>query len=328
MKRFLLLCMLLVLLPQPSAHALDDANPVEQALGLIRDGKVEMGVEALQTLAEGGNAEAMFHVGEIHRLGIGREVSVPIATMYYRFASQLNHERAALSLANILFFEGNGTEKENSEALDIWQTLTLKGNLEAAYMLGMLYWNGEAGVARDPIRGYALVWLAFEGGYADAEQNELSMKALLSSDAKEVAYDYAKNLADRGFTSKPLAIHLLAHDEAERKAAIAQEKSAEEDVPLEKPDDWTTVWRLEVGFAMSEMEVERLQRVISSTQAEAVGDLYSEVLPSANRPGLFRLIFGPAKSVNDAVSRCVALKRAGHDCFARPPEEDDADSPY
>lgn len=326
---------------------------IELALQHIQDGNVGAGVATLQALAEDGDALAMFHVAEIHRLGIGRAPSIPIATMYYRFAATLGHKRASLSLANILFFDGTGSESEMKEALEIWQTLALEGNLEAAYMLGMLYWNGEGGLHRDPIRGFALVWLSFENGYEDAEQNLLSMRALLSTNAKEAAYAYAKDLQNQGFSSKQLAPDLLeakesrvadyasadgaapaatAAGDAAPEAAVAAAAPAtapapveEEDEPLVKPDDWTEVWRLEVGFAMSELETQRLETVINTSLGHAVGDLYSEVTESPSRPGLYRLIYGPAESMSDAVSRCVTLKRAGHDCFARPPEEDSDD---
>lgn len=343
-RLFLITAVMLSILPfgASAQNADKDMAAIKEALNYIRDGNIPRGFTTLQVLAEGGNPEAMFHVAELHRLGVGREKSMQIATMYYRFAAGLKHERASLSLANILYFDGTGSDKELSEALDIWQTLALQGSVEAAYMLGMLYWNGEAGLQSDPVRGYALVWLAQQGGYEEAEQNMLSMRALLDGPAREAAHAYAKDLEQQGFTTQPLALELVVKEEKpqQEKVAPAQEESAsvtkvaaaaqakpepKKEEPAVKPEDWTTVWRLEVGFAMSEQEVYRLQGVISSTMQSSVGDLFSEISPSANRPGLFRLVYGPARSMPDAVSRCVALKRAGHDCFARPPETDDED---
>lgn len=299
------------------AQSQSDDEAVQDALELIRSGDMQRGVLMMQELAEKGMPEALFHMGEIHKLGIGKdEPNIPVATMYYRLASRLGHERASLLLANILFFDGDGSDTTYAEALEVWQSLALKGYSEAIYMLGMVYWNGEAGTTRDPIRGYGLVWLASEQGYSDAIQNELSMKAMLNGNARETAMDYATNLEDRGFGTEPLAIDLVL--DSVPGAPVSTPVPAEEK-PLEKPDDWSQVWRLEVGFAMSELEVERLHAVINSTQAKVVGSLFSEVVESANRPGLYRLVFGPVKSMHDAVTRCVDLKRAGHDCFAKPP---------
>jgi len=324
--RVFLLVFIFFLAPITAIQAQTDGSitgdsAVDDALKIIRGGNIDKGMISLQRLAEQGNPEAMFHVAEMYRLGVGRDASVAVATMYYRFASQLGHARGSLSLANILFFEGAKTEKEYGEALDIWQRFTLEGNLEASYMLGMVYWNGEAGIPRDPIRGYALVWLAAQGGYADAEQNVLSMQALLSHTAKETAYEYANDIKERGFSDEPLALNLLLEDTEKTLAPKPEPKK--ELPPLEMPDDWSTVWHIEVGFAMTEQEVERLHRVIYNAEKETVGDLFSEIAPSANRPGLYRLLYGPTRSMIDSVNRCVVLKRAGHDCFARAPEEDD-----
>lgn len=318
MIRILLVSLALLMMPA-AAFAQPQANEdsVQDALELIRSGDIRRGVMAMQGLADQGIPQALFHMGEIHKLGIGRdEPSIPVATMFYRLASRLGHERASLLLANILFFDGDGSEATYAEALEVWQSLALKGHPEAIYMLGMVYWNGDAGAVRDPVRGYGLVWLASEKGYSDAIQNELSMKAMLSGEARGKAMDYAKNLSDHGFGTEPLAMDLVLESSPGQVSAPVPV----EEKTLEKPDDWTSVWRLEVGFAMSELEVERLQAVIGSTQSRVVGSLFSEVIESANRPGLYRLVYGPVKSMHDAVTRCVDLKRAGHDCFAKPPE--------
>lgn len=320
MVRTFILCIALLLAPGlVTAQDALEREAVNDALVMIRSGDIQRGVLAMQSLAESGNPYALFHMGEIHKLGIGKdEPSIPVATMYYRLASRLGHERASLLLANILFFEGDGSEATYAEAVAAWQSLSLAGNPEALYMLGMVYWNGEAGAVKDPVRGYGLVWLAAEKGYQDAAQNLLSMKAMLNSEARETGEDYARNLKERGFSADPLAMELVLDS-----APVAVASPApKEDKPLERPEDWSTVWHLEVGFAMSELEVQRLQSVIASTQAKVVGGLFSEVIDSANRPGLYRLVYGPVKSMHDAVSRCVDLKRAGHDCFARPPETD------
>jgi len=311
---------LIVLSSVAVAQRSADEETIEEALNLIRSGggNIQQGILVMQGLADKGVTEALFHMGEIHKLGIGKDgPSIPIATMYYRLASRLGHDRASLLLANILFFDGDGSEASYAEAVEAWQSLALRGNAEAAYMLGMVYWNGEAGSVRDPIRGYGLVWLASEKGYDAAVQNELSMRAMLNGAARQEAMDYANNIADRGFGAEPIAIDLVL-DSASEPVSTPVPK---EEKPLEKPEDWTTVWRLEVGFAMSEVEIERLQKVLNTTQARVVGGLFSEVVDSANRPGLYRLIFGPVKSMHSAVSKCVDLKRAGHDCFARPPGE-------
>jgi len=330
--------------PSPVAAQSADEDTIEAALEFIRGGDVDRGVFILQRLAGQGNADSLFHLGELFRLGVGREQSGGVATMYYRLASALGHKRASLSLANMLFFEGDGSEKTIGEALGVWQSLALEGDVESVYMLGMIYWNGEAGLEVDPVRGYGLVWRAAEAGYSDAVQNELTMRSMLPAAARDVAMEYGKEYEITGFGSVPLALDLLKKTVAEEAAAMegtgllaavdenalsqqdtAQTKSVEKvpepaELPLEKPEDWSTVWRLEVGFAMSEIEVRRLQSMIGQNQEGAIGKLFSDIQPSITRPGLFRLVYGPLRGMHQAVNTCVMLKRAGHDCSAKAPE--------
>lgn len=303
-----------------SAQTQADLDAVKAAAAKIRAGDIQRGTLEMRALSERGVPQALFLMGEIYKDGIGLdEPSISTATMYYRLASRLGYDKAALKLANILFFEGDESEASYAEAIAAWQELAIKGNAEAAYMLGMVYWNGDAGAVRDPVRGYGLVWLAAEKGYGDAEQNLLSMRGMLNSEARTTGEEYAQNLAERGFGVDPLAMDLVL-DSAPKPVSSPAPK---EEAPIVKPDDWSTVWRLEVGFAMSELEVTRLQSIIGSTQAQVIGALHSEVIDSANRPGLYRLVYGPVRSMHEAVSKCVALKRAGHDCFAKPPETDE-----
>lgn len=289
-----------------------DEQSVDDALQAIRDGDIQKGASILQRLGEQANPEALFHLAEMARLGVGREASLPIAIMYYRLAGRLGNAPAAMNLANLLYFEGTGSEAEMAEAFGIWQTQALKGNPEAGFLLGMIYWNGEMGRTPDPIRGYGLVWRAAQAGYNDAVQAELTMRAQLNGDASKLGREYGAALEEQGFSDELLGMHLLVDG--------YEVGSADTDgAPPEKPENWTTVWRLEVGFAMQEDDAKKLLQRIQVEEAATVKDLYGEVINSPNRPGMYRLLFGPVDSMHNAVSRCVSLKRAGHDCFAKAP---------
>ncbi len=300
--------MLVALLPRPLVQA-QSADEITQALDLIRDGNVDSGVDMLRRIGELGSAEAFFHLAEIHRLGAGKEAAPKVSMMYYRLAAQMGNKQAALNLANILYFEGDG-EADVKEAMALWQQYALQGDVEATYLLGMAYWNGEGLIVADPVRGYGLIWRAAQAGYDPAQEAEPEMRMQLGVDAQDAGQAYGKELTARGFTSKPLDLHLVTDDVPDLP-----------DIPdgPQKPDDWDTVWRLEVGFAMRESDAEELRTKILSEEKETVGGLFSEVREAPNRPGLYRLLFGPISGMQDAVKRCVALKRAGHDCFAKPP---------
>ena len=286
-----------------------DERVIEDALNAIRNQDTEKGLGLLQRLADQANPEAMYHLAEMSRLGIGGKQSMTVATMYYRLAGKLGYEKAAMKLANILYFDGTGTPAEVSEALSIWQTYALQGNPEAAYLLGIIYWNGENGRTPDPLRGYGLVWRSAQTGYNDAVQSELTMRAQLPGKARDAGQIYGERLEEIGFSDELIGMDLLVEGwEPDEKEAA------------QKPEDWTTVWRLEVGFAMREEDAATMLERINREHAETLEGLFSEMVESPNRIGRYRLLIGPAEGLNAAVSLCVTLKRAGYDCFAKPPD--------
>jgi len=283
---------------------------IRNALELIREDQVSAAIDMLRRLGELGNAEAFFHLAEIHRIGVGREPAPKIALMYYRLGAQMGSKQAALNLANILFFEGDRDEALVQEAMAIWQQYALLGDVEAMYLMGMVYWNGEGGLVPDPIRGYGLVWRAAGAGYDPATETEPAMQQQLKPEAIQAAHDYAGDLEVKGFDRKPLDLHLVTDAEIDL---------PDDDPASLKPENWEAVWRLEVGFAMGEEDTRLLETEILAKKADTVGDLYHEVIEAPNRPGLYRLLFGPVGTMQDAVRRCVSLKRSGYDCFAKPP---------
>ncbi len=301
-----------------------DELTIADAIKLIRIGddySARRGVEMLKSLAVSGNADAYFHLGELARRGIGfKEASLLASSMYYRSAAQLGHSRAALNLANILYFDSEQTDHEVAEAITLWQREALKGEPEAMYLIGMMYWNGEASFTRDLLKGYGLVWRSSKEGYEPAIQNELTMSAHLSKDAKFTARKYALEIEELGFQTEPLALHLVP-ETGVIAPSPAQEttKKVEEQKKLIKPENWDDVWHMQIGFAMSELEARRLQTIISTSQPQIVGNLYWDIIESSDRPGLQQLVLGPATSLQDAVMRCVALQQEGYECYTQAP---------
>ena len=299
----------LTLPTETEASATELVDPVEAAINLIREGKRRKGMDALRTLGEQGNPEGYYHLAEIYRLGAGRDARVSVATMFYRLAANLDHDRSALALANMLFFENEATPETREEAVAIWKKYALSGNLEAMYVLGTLYWNGDAGLTQDPIRGYGLVWRASNEGYNDAIETELAMSTQLNFEARRTGREYAEKLEDNGLGEEQLAFHLVsgdAEDEARESGRV-------------KPENWADVWRIEVGYGLKKPEAEKLLEDLRNTKGDYVNDLFIEFVESSSRTGTYHLMFGPLKGLQESVMRCVHIKQSGHDCFAQPP---------
>lgn len=321
--RSLFLPMTLVMCLAHSGLALQDSSAsiqlsdpdVDEALTAIRNGEVAKGLSVLQSLSEQGNPIALYHMGETARLGIGREPSPSVSIMFFRMSAQLGYEVAAMKLANILYFDGSGSGAEINEAKTIWKSYALKNNREAQFVLGMIYWSGDETTTTDPIRGYGLIWRSAESGYNDAVQAELTMRAQLNGDARKVGEEYGRRLEEMGIDDRePLRLDLLVEGYVSGTGSDSLEP--EEIAP---PQDWNAVWRMEVGFAMEEDDAIVLMRRIQEQEHDTVGDLAAAVVLAPNRNDAYRIVFGPVKGLSEAVEKCIAVKRGGHDCFAKPP---------
>lgn len=283
------------------------AASIEEALAKIPLGGFNQAVKDLLRFGYEGDAQAFFHLAELHRLGVTRDTNTDLAVMYYRLAAKGGHGRASLSLANLLFFDiGDGIARD--EALDIWTEEAITGKPEALYMLGLMYWNGEAIGFADPVRGYGLVWRSAELGYAAAIDAELEMRVQIAFDARQAGTLFAESLSVDSFDDAPLNLDLVL-------AGIApavSERTA--------PDDWTTVWRVEVGFALPEKDLPILAGTIAAAYPDKAAVFARTEIPSKSTAGTFRLLYGPMNDADEAVGFCVSLKRIGQDCFARAPE--------
>jgi len=306
------------------------APDVAAALAKIPAGGINAAIKDLTRLGYEGDADAFYHLAEIYRLGIGREASPDVALMYYRLSAALDHPHAEMNLANILYFddasggqtdiEGGDTDGPSAgsdetrrsdpkgQALAIWKRRAVGGDPEAMYLYGLALWNGEAIGTSDPIRGYGLVARAADAGYHAAVNSELEMRAQLSLDARERGRDFALDLTPGSFGDDPLDLDLLfagVESDSGRNSA---------------PEDWTKIWRVEVGFALTDMDSVRLQanimKKIMSSSRYAVTRI-----PARGKDMHWRLLYGPMSDAVEAATFCARLKRIGEDCFARAPDD-------
>lgn len=280
----------------------DQSPSLQQALSLVQQGAFYEGMEGLRQLGDAGDSNAYFHLAQIHRLGIHGEKSLKVAAMYYRLASEIGHIEASTKLANLLFFSENATIAAEKEAISLWQKLALNDDVEALYILGTLYWNGDGGLVADPVRGYGLIWRASELGYADAIASEVIMAADLSFDARNRSRAYADNFIQEAFVEVPLDIELVFD-------TIVTAAGGDE-----QPAHAQNKWQIQVGFAQSQ---DRLNDYTENIQSD-IGSYLDDLIVGSEETdnGLYLVTFGQFMSLDQAVTRCVYLKKKGYDCGA------------
>jgi hypothetical protein len=171
-----------------------------------------------------GDADAMFNMGQAYRLGRGVPQDPKTAIDYYRRAADKGHVAATANLGITLWQQGRKTE-----ALTQLRTAADRGDLRAAYVLGVATFEGDV-APRNPALGYAYVVRAREGGLALASGQSARMATRMTAEDRARGEAAAQALA----AGRPVAVVLaemsappLAAD-APVAAADLAEDSAEE----------------------------------------------------------------------------------------------------
>lgn len=190
--RLLTLLLLSVMLIQPL---------VSQADGLF---------DFQMTLAQKGNAEAEFKVGEMYETGFGVDQDMKQAESWITKAAEKGHETAGFKL---LYWdlEKNGVNAGNKAGLESLQTKARDGNPQAQYYVGKMYSRG-VGLKKNPDE--AVNWLnkAAFVGVLEAEREMVV--------AREQKQEY--QLEQQRAAEKKRAEQLKAQQEKEKQAQQAK----------------------------------------------------------------------------------------------------------
>lgn len=149
------------------------AGPFEDGKALFEQGKEEAAFEVWKPLAEAGDANAQFWLGQMYDLGRGVAKNYAQAMQWYRRAAEQGHPVAQHNLAN-MYEAGQGavpSEYSLTAAASWYRRAAMQGYKPAEANLGILYANGR-GVRRDYLEAYT--WFLLAG--SDANRQALARK--------------------------------------------------------------------------------------------------------------------------------------------------------
>ncbi|MEW5902747.1 MAG: tetratricopeptide repeat protein [Pseudomonadota bacterium] len=95
-----------------------------------------------RALADKGNADAQFHVGQMLGLGLGVEIDNKAAIAWYQKAAQQKHDVAAYSLS-LAYTQGVGVAEDKAAALEWLKTSAALGFARAQNDMGDRYYYGN-----------------------------------------------------------------------------------------------------------------------------------------------------------------------------------------
>jgi hypothetical protein len=281
-------------------------------------------------LAEKGNPDAEFNLGQAYRLGRGVPTDLSTAKSWLEKAANQGHIDAETTLGLLLFQNG-----EQAAAIKWLRQAAEQGEPRAMLIYGTALFNGDS-VTQDSILGYAYISRANAQGLPAAEDILNQLNRLMSESDRKKALGLAKqqDAAAARKVFQPGAAELASsdHPPATRTAKAAKtakavaakapkpeptlaEKSATTPKPAAKAvasvGPATGSWSIQLGaFAQRDQAEAAYRKVSGSSVLTGRSPSY---IPFQH---FIRLRVGPFTSRAAAGAACVSLRKA---CFAVAP---------
>lgn len=298
-------------------------------------------------LAQNGDPDAQFNLGQAYKLGRGVQPDLNAAMDWYRKAAAQGHLRAEDNLGLLMFQQG-----DRAGAMPYLQRASTRGEPRAQYIVGTALFNGDL-IGKDWVRAYALMTRASTSGLAQATTSLEQMDKFIPEDQRKQGLALAATLeqSEKGGTlasanpapvrpapsgirktdlppstvAQPVAQPVVTPP-APKPAPVTPKPAPQIAVAKPKPTPpaprpanpvpapaASGGWRVQLG-AFSE---DGRARALWGQLTGKVSGLsaYQPYLVKAG--AVTRLQAGPVASSNDASRLCSRIKAAGADCIPK-----------
>jgi len=165
-------------------------------------------------LAEKGDADAQFNLGQAYKLGRGVPADLKMAQTWYEKAAEQGHEEAQANLGLLMFQTGQ------QEAAMVWiRKAADGGDPRAEFVLATALFNGD-GVEKDLPRAYALMSHAAAQGLIAASTSLAEMENVVpESDRQQgmkITRDLLRKDAERTATTQSMGAQTAASTDQSR----------------------------------------------------------------------------------------------------------------
>lgn len=263
-------------------------------------------VAAWRPLAEAGDADAAFNLGQAYRLGRGVTRDLALAQSWLERAARKDHVDAQTTLGLLLFENGDraGGLRWLMQAAD-------KSEPRAMLVYGTALFNGD-GVPQDPVLGYAYVSRAAAQGLAPARTTLAQMDGILPLEERRKGLAIAMRKAKASGEKAPAK--LATAKPPAKAAAKAPPPGSPTVAKAATPSPAASgAWRIQLGAFAQRGSAEALFRRLAG--AAPVAGRRMILVPAG---AVTRLQVGPFESRAAAAAACAALARRGQACFVVP----------
>jgi hypothetical protein len=279
------------------------AQTVKAGIEAWQQADYSRAVAIWRPLAEKGNADAQFDLGEAYRLGRGVTINLGAATTWFERAAKQGHIDAQRILGLLLFQNG-----DRVNGLKWLKMAADRDDAGALLIVGTALVNGD-GVKRDPILGYSYVSRAAAKGFAPARETMADLDRLLTPDQRKKGAEIAMGQGNRPVTSRPMP-HTKESNIALLSKGAAAKSSPAPTITRPAPSPATGNWRIQLGAFSQRSTAEALFEKIARNPMLAGRHPY--YIPVGS---ITRLQAGPFESKSAASAACRAIGTA---CFAVP----------
>ncbi len=144
-------------------------------------------------LAEQGNPEAQYDVGEMFEKGSGVATDAKKAFAWFDKAATQNHIKAQFKVA-YMYYKGQGVNADVNKAYQLMEKPANEGNVRAQYYLAQMLSNGS-GVKPDHDEAFTWYSRASLGGYKPADEALGELKRIVAEKARKDEEVSAKSIA-------------------------------------------------------------------------------------------------------------------------------------
>jgi cell division septation protein DedD len=260
-------------------------------------------------LAEKGNADAEFNLGQAYRLGHGVPTNLAEAKTWFQRAAAQGHVDAETTLGLLLFENG-----DQAEALKWLKQAADHGEARAQLVYGTALVNGDS-ITQDPSLGYAYVTRAASQGLAPAKETLEQLDGILPIADRKRGSTLARGIAARSISpnspapSKSVAsippkpveaanAKTAAPRPAEPKQVVATAPSA----PKGTATAASGAWRIQLGAFSQKGSAEALYAKVAGKAA--LSGRRAFYIPVG---AITRLQIGPFETRGAAQAACSAL---------------------
>jgi len=271
------------------------AQNVKAGIDAWQRGDYVGAVAIWRPLAEAGDPDASFNMGQAYRLGRGVLVDLATAQTWLERSAEKGHVDAQTTLGLLLFQNGN-----QADGLKWLKGAAEKGDPRAMLVYGTALYNGD-GVPQDPVLGYAYVSRSAAQGLEPARNTLQQMDDImpLEQRKKGVAMAVQKAKTQQRAEAKPVPT-----PKPKARSAVSPAPAQTTVVPA------TGAWRIQLGAFSQRASAEALFRRLSGSAPVAGRQQFLIAAGSVTR-----LQVGPFPSKSAAAAACSSLSSKGQPCF-------------